>query len=91
MASFQALQAEGVVRIDFLMNADTKDIYVNEINSIPGSLAYYLWEASGLTFTKLLEELIQLGMKRWRREEKRIVSFDTNVLQLQAKGGSKQL
>ena len=91
LASFQALQAEGVVRIDFLMNADTKDIYVNEINSIPGSLAYYLWEASGLTFTKLLEELIQLGMKRWRREEKRIVSFDTNVLQLQAKGGSKQL
>lgn len=88
--TFCALQGEGVVRIDFLMNAHTKEIYVNEINSIPGSLAYYLWEASGMSFTQLLDTLIKQGIARWRREEKRIVSFDTNVLQLQAKGGIKK-
>ena len=76
-----ALQAEGIVRIDFLYDVKSDTCYVNEINSIPGSMAYYLWEASGVTFTQVLESCIQMGLNRWKQEQALIHTFDNNVLQ----------
>lgn len=78
--TFKALQAEGVCRIDFLVQKDTLDIYVNEINTIPGSLAFYLWEQSGVSFSELLEELIQLAKIRYRKKQQLTFTFDTNLL-----------
>ena len=62
--TFRALFASGVSRIDFLINKETNDIYVNEINTIPGSLSFYLWDASGKDFVDLLDELIKLAIAR---------------------------
>ena len=62
-------------------------VYVNEINTIPGSLAFYLWEAAGLSFEQLTDELIRLALKRQRERENLTFSYDTNILQLQ--GGAK--
>lgn len=90
LATFQSLQSEGVVRVDFLMNADTKDIYVNEINSIPGSMAYYLWEASGISFMDIIDEVIMLGIERYREQQKKIYTFDTNILQIKQRKGIKK-
>lgn len=78
--TFEILQARGVARIDFLIDEDTKDIYVNEINTIPGSLSFYLWEASGIPFTRLCDKLIELARKNARREAKQIHSYTTNIL-----------
>lgn len=78
--TFKVLQAEGVCRIDFLVQEDTLDIYVNEINTIPGSLAFYLWEQSGITFGELLEELLQLAKLRYRKRQQLTFTFETNLL-----------
>lgn len=78
--TFTTLQARGVARIDFLIDEDTQDIYVNEINTIPGSLSFYLWEASGIPFSKLCDQLIELARKNARREAKQIHSYASNIL-----------
>ena len=53
--TFRVLSCHGVSRVDLLIDADTNKVYVNEINTIPGSLSYYLWEAAGLSFENLME------------------------------------
>lgn len=80
--TFRALSCHGVSRIDFIIDRDTRDIYVNEINTIPGSLSFYLWEASGITFDKLMERLVALALKRKREQEKKTFSFDQNIFAL---------
>lgn len=87
--TFKALGCNGVVRIDFLMDDSTKEIWVNEINTMPGSMAFYLWEATGLKYKNMLEQVINLGLKRKREEENVTYSFDTNVLAGVKLGGSK--
>ncbi len=78
--AFQCLGCNGVVRFDFMIDGDTDELYLNEINTIPGSLSYYLWEPAGLPFNKLLDRLIELAMKRRRDEERVTYSFETNIL-----------
>ncbi len=78
--TFKALGSSGVCRIDFMMNSVSEEIYVNEINSIPGSLAFYLWDKSGIDFTALMDKLIMLAIDRKREQEKMVFSYDTNVL-----------
>lgn len=67
----------GVVRIDFLLDGEDK-IYINEVNTIPGSMAYYLFEGVGISFEKLIDCLIDEGIDR--KKGKRNVEFKTNVL-----------
>lgn len=86
---FQALGASGVCRIDFLINSQTKEVYINEINTIPGSLSFYLWSEVGVEFDALCDELIRLAIKRQAMYDKRIVSYDSNVLASFASSGSK--
>lgn len=78
---FKALGCNGVVRIDYLMDTDHNNkVYVNEINTIPGSLAFYLWEAAGKSYPDLLEEIIGCGQKRQRQREQLMFTYDTNIL-----------
>ena len=90
--TFKALGFAGVVRIDFLMDGDT--VYVNEPNTIPGSLAFYLFEAAGLPYSQMLDKMIELSLKRVRRESTLRHSFETNIFALKAdsklKGGIKK-
>ncbi|MDO4562811.1 MAG: D-alanine--D-alanine ligase family protein [Clostridia bacterium] len=78
--AFKALGCCGVVRIDTMIDADTGEIYFNEINTIPGSLAFYLWEEAGLSFTDMLDEVIALGKKRSRERRALTFSYDVNLL-----------
>jgi len=93
--AFQAIGASGVARVDFLLDGESGELFVNEINTVPGSLAYYLWEAGGMSFTQLVDELITLALKKQRDKEKLSFSFDTNLLATAslpasgAKGGAK--
>ncbi|MCM1120275.1 MAG: D-alanine--D-alanine ligase [bacterium] len=87
--AFQCLGCSGVARIDFMIDKETDRVYLNEINTIPGSLAFYLWEPLGLKYPQLLERMIQLALKRHRENEKLTFSFETNVLAGVKLGGSK--
>ncbi len=87
--AFQCLGCSGVARIDFMIDQDTDQVYLNEINTIPGSLSFYLWEPVGLPYTELLERMIQLALKRHRENGKLTFSFETNVLSGVKLGGAK--
>ena len=87
--SFKALGCNGVSRIDFMIDADTDKLYFNEINTIPGSLAFYLWEPVGVPYKELLDRMIQLALKRERTEESLTFTFDTNILNQASLGGSR--
>ena len=78
--AFQALGGNGVARIDFMIDTTDNTIYLNEINTIPGSLAFYLWSPIGVSYPQLLDRMIKLALKRTREENDIVYSFDTNVL-----------
>ena len=89
--TFRAIGASGVARIDFLLNADTEAVFVNEINTIPGSLSFYLWEASGLSFPELTDRLIQLAFKAHREKANLELNSEVNLFSLGAGAkGAKQ-
>ena len=87
--SFRVLGCNGVSRIDFMIDEDTGKLYFNEINTIPGSLAFYLWEPVGIPYKELLDRMIQLALKRVRIEESLTFTFDTNILNNAGFGGAK--
>ena len=88
LRAFKALGASGVARIDFLVNIKKEIVYINEINTLPGSLSFYLWEKSGYPFGKMLDKLIELGFERYNKRNKINYSFDSKLLK-KADGGSK--
>ena len=89
ISTFKALGSSGVCRIDFMMDAETKKIYVNEINTIPGSLAFYLWQASGVSFEELMDKLVELALERERRRSRMTFSYSTNLLETYSESGAK--
>ena len=82
---FRILNAHGCVRIDFMIDRSNNAIYCNEINTIPGSLSFYLWKEVGLEFDKECDELINNALNRYARKAKKTYSFDTNILDSYAK------
>jgi len=80
--TFKVLGCNGVSRIDFMIDLENDNVYVNEINTIPGALSYYLWEATGKTFEKELDELVEFAFKRNRERQNRTYSYDQNILAL---------
>lgn len=85
--TFHILGCSGVSRIDFMIDKSENQVYVNEINTIPGSLSFYLWEPAGKDFTTLIHEMIQLALKRERNREQLTFSIDTNLFALQGNNG----
>lgn len=78
--AFINLNCSGVVRIDFLIDQNTDEIYLCELNTIPGSLAFYLWEPMGVNFNVLIDRLIGLALKKHRESNNLVVSYNTNIL-----------
>ncbi|MCL2010276.1 MAG: D-alanine--D-alanine ligase [Synergistaceae bacterium] len=93
LKAFHALGCCGVARVDFLTDALSGDIWVNEVNTIPGSLSFYLWGptklSSGLSYTQLLDRLVELALKRERENSSLSYSLDINLLAGFAPGGLK--
>ncbi len=87
--TFRVLSCHGVSRVDVMVDDNSKQIYVNEINTIPGSLSFYLWEGSGISFDKLMERLVALALKRRRRLETKTLSFDQNIFAMSKGNGVK--
>lgn len=81
LKAFRELNSSGVVRIDFLIDNKKKKVYINEINSCPGSLAFYLWEPLGKDYSELLDDMINIAIKDYKKRINKTHSFDTNILQ----------
>ncbi len=80
--AFKVLGCNGVSRIDFMIDGETDKVYLNEINTIPGSLSFYLWEPVGVPYKKLLDRMVELALKRAREEDSIVFSFETNILDI---------
>jgi D-alanine-D-alanine ligase len=77
---FRELGCWGVARMDFLYQPKNKTIYPNEINTIPGSLAFYLWKASGLEPSSLIDKLVSLALERKKQQDSLNLTFKSRIL-----------
>lgn len=80
-SSFRVLDNSGLVRIDFLVDSKSNEVFVNEVNTIPGDLSFYLWEEVGVKFTDLIDEIITIGIKDFKKKSHKITSFENNVFE----------
>lgn len=87
--TFKALNLSGVCRIDFLIDKKKELVYVNEPNTIPGSLSFYLWDKAGKSYKELLDFLITRAIKNYKNKSKKTHSFETNILSMTGLKGSK--
>ncbi|MBP3522996.1 MAG: D-alanine--D-alanine ligase [Clostridia bacterium] len=88
---FKLLDCRGTVRIDFIL--DENDVlYVNEPNTIPGSLAFYLWQECGVSFAQLVETMVEDALRAHADKNTNVFAFDSTILQKVAAGakGSKR-
>ena len=87
--AFKSLNSAGVVRIDFLIDSKNEKVYANEINSIPGSLSFYLWDKTDKDYQELLDDILNLGIRTYKNKNNKIHSFDTNILSNYASNSTK--
>lgn len=78
---FRALDMKGVCRIDYLIDQTDDKVYLGEINSIPGSLAFYLWEPKGLSFTQLVDKMVEYALRAHTDKNQNTFTFDSSILQ----------
>ena len=89
--TFRVLSCHGVSRVDVMIDEADGNIYVNEINTIPGSLSFYLWEATGISFGQLMDRLVQLALQRKRENDRKTFTYEQNIFAMGGgtKGGTK--
>jgi D-alanine-D-alanine ligase len=91
--AFSALDCRGVARVDFLIDGSGA-VYVNEINTIPGALSFYLWEAVGMQYRDLLTNLIDLACEAFEDRRANVINYDVSdllTLGSRGKSGSKSI
>ena len=81
----------GVVRIDYLYDSAINELYLNEINTIPGSMAYYLFANCGIDLMDLTDILIEAGLARYKENKALIKKFDSSLLTLSENSSPKLL
>ena len=83
---FRALDCKGVVRVDFMIDKADNTLYVNEINTIPGSLAFYLWEPLGVPFSALIDRMVEVAEAAHREKNQNDYAFDSKILEKNSAG-----
>ena len=77
---FKCLNSKGVVRVDFIIDTDENKIYVNEINTIPGSMSFYLWRYSGITYSNLIDKLVAIAEKASEDKNKNNYTYKSDII-----------
>ena len=80
MKTFKTIGCSGVARVDFIIDKTNNEIFVNEINTIPGSLAFYLWDKMGISYKELLDRLIKISLDDYRLNKNLQYVFESNIL-----------
>jgi D-alanine-D-alanine ligase len=87
--AFRAIEGNGTTRIDFLLKRETEQVYLNEFNTLPGSLAFYLWEAGGMPMSELVDKLVQLAREAHADKRRNTYDYRTELLNLASIRGAK--
>ena len=87
--AFQALDGRGIARIDYLVRPDQGEVYLNEINTLPGSLAFYLWREDGFSAAQLVEHLLELARNAHAEKRRSIYDYQTNLVEVASHRGIK--
>ena len=82
------MDCKGVVRIDYMLDKD-ENLYINEINTIPGSFAFYLWEPLGISYARLIDELIDIAFRANKDKKRNNFAFDSEIILGFAKSSQK--
>lgn len=85
--AFKVLNVEGIIRIDFMLA--NNQVYLNEVNNIPGSLSFYLWQEAGIAYSELINQLIEQGINDFFSKKQKVQSIDTNVLNFKGNKNGK--
>jgi len=81
MRAFRAIDGLGTARVDLLIDKKTGAVYVNEVNTIPGSMAFHLWQAIGLTPAQVVDNLLQLAVDAWAEKKRTVFSYPSTLLE----------
>jgi D-alanine-D-alanine ligase len=79
--AFRAVDAAGVARVDFFVDEAAQDIWVMEINTVPGSFSFYLWEPAGVPFEDLIDTLIDIALTGHARKSELMFTFESGLLE----------
>lgn len=86
---FDAMDCKGVVRIDFMLDRHSDHYYITEINTIPGSLAYYLWAETGMPYQQLIDEMVGCALRSFAEKKRNSFAFTSDILSGVVLGGKK--
>ena len=86
---YKTMDCCGVVRVDYLMDESREHVYVNEINTIPGSFSFYLWEHNDLPFGKLLDVLIEEALNQAQLRKDKVLKYDSKILDNLTRNGKQ--
>ena len=78
--AFKALDSKGVVRIDYIIDKDENKVYINEINTIPGSFSFYLWKHNDLEYPRLIDKLVEIAEKANEDKNKNKYTYESNII-----------
>ena len=87
--AFKAVDGRGIARIDYLVRPDRDELFLNEINTMPGSLAFYLWRADGFSQTDLVRKLVQFALDAQAVKRRNIYDYQTNLVEVASRRGLK--
>jgi len=83
--AFRALDCKGTVRVDMLLSEDGS-LYINEINTIPGALAFYLWAEEGIAYPELIERMVEYAFRAHAQKKRSVFAYDSTILQSYQQG-----
>ncbi len=86
---FKAIGGRGTARIDFLVKPEQGEVYLNEINTMPGSVAFYLWQHEGMSFSDMVDELVELAREAHAEKRRNMYNYQTNLIEVAAMRGLK--
>lgn len=89
VSAFRAVDGRGIARIDYLARPENDEIYLNEINTMPGSLAFYLWQEDGYSRSELVEKLAQLAIDAYAVKRRNVYDYQTNLVEVASQRGVK--
>ena len=86
---FRMMDCKGVVRIDYMWDRNSDHIYITEINTIPGSLSFYLWEHAGVKYAQLIDRMVDYARKAHEDKNLRNYAYTSDILRSVRLGGAK--
>ncbi len=89
MQAFRAIDGRGIARIDFLVRPESGEVFLNELNTLPGSLSFYLWEPTGIPPRELVHRLVTIAQDAYAEKRRSTYNYQTNLIELTASRGLK--